>query len=287
MADNEFDLGEAYSSYEQAQADRNFYLSMMQQGQQNRGAFMASPIAAYLAGISSVKMANERAKVQNIEDKIQAKKDATEAVERAKNYSLKIQNNMLDIAKAVNKGEISKGTAASMYGYMVKELGGTPISYDADSGIFTYDIGGEEYEADLSSQGISKKELEDAKTLRAESRIEWEREKQEKAIKAQKELAMIRKSGASAEKSTTLSSFNSSHKDVNAAFGKQFKMNRLTKAQVQSYIEGAEGLSENDKKSVQPKVEELLQLASKKGWTFTTPVKQAVSFDLNSLFERS
>lgn len=281
MADTEFDLGEALGSYEQAQADRNFYLSMVQ-----GGTTAASPIAAYLAGVAGVKMANMRAKYQDIKDAKQAQLDAEAAKDKLQKRHDTIQGQIINIMKGARDGSIAPGAAAAMLGPLTKELGYTLKAYDADNNEAIYNVPGDsqDYVWDL---GPSTSQLESGRQKRAEERIAWEKEKQEKSIQAQKDLAQIRKSGSGSEKTTTLSSFNSSHKAVNDAFGKEFKMNKLTKAQVQAYIEGAEGLSENDKKSVQPKVEELLQLASKKGWRFSSPVKKAVSFDLNSLFERS
>lgn len=170
MADIEFDLGEAMGGYEQARADRDFYLSMMQQGNQNRGAFMASPIAAYLAGVSGVKLANMRTKVQQVEDAKQAKADAIAATERAQKRFDNLQDNMFKIASAANKGDLSQGAAAAMFGHIVREAGGTPISYDADNGILSYNLKGEDYEVDLKESPTSRGQRELQKLYLQESR---------------------------------------------------------------------------------------------------------------------
>ena len=110
MADNEFDLGEAYGAYEQALGDRDFYLSMIQQGNQRQGAFMASPIAAYLAGVANVKMAKSREQMQRLQDEKQAQKDAVAATERASKYGNTLGENLDEIDTASNQGDIEKGT---------------------------------------------------------------------------------------------------------------------------------------------------------------------------------
>ena len=52
-------------------------------------------------------------------------------------------------------------------------------------------------------------------------------------------------------------------------------MKRLTKAQVQDFIEGAESLSPQDKKQVQAKVDEVMDWVAKnkKEWSFSSSVK--------------
>ena len=274
MADEQFDLGEALGGYEQAQADRNFYLSMMQQGNRNQGAFMASPIAVYLAGVAGVKMANMREKVQQATDERQAKKDAIAATERAQKRFDTLQNSMFNIAKAANSGEIAKGTAAAMYGHIVREAGGTPLSYDADNGILSYNLKGNDYEVDLSKIGLSKKDIEEGKNIRQEKSLKAMSERQERGIQGQKELAAYRKSlgtgSGSQNKYTTLSAFNSTHKDVLSALGRESRMNRLTFGKIKDFVDGIESLSPKDREQVESKVNDVLKYAQKKGWDLSS-----------------
>lgn len=153
MADTEFDLGEALGGYEQAQADRNFYLSMVQGGNQ-----MASPIAAYLAGVSGVKMATMRQKAQAIEDKRTAEKDAIAATERAQKRADNLDTQIINIMKGARDGSIAPAAAAGMLGYVMKERGYIPKGYDADNNVMTYGVPGDEqdYQFDLGESETSK-----------------------------------------------------------------------------------------------------------------------------------
>lgn len=295
MADNEFDLGEAYGAYERAQADRNFYLSMVQGGNQ-----AASPIAAYLAGVANVKMAKSREQMQRLQDEKQAQKDAIAATERARNYGNKLRDNLVNIVSAANQGDIAKGSAATMVGMLVKEMGYTPTEYDADNGIVGFrDANGEDYELDLSQYGMSKRGLAEGRLGVAQSREariageqagkaesdaeyrKWRNEYMKK--RAQGEIGSGSKQGY-----TTLSSFNTTHKATNNALdarvGRDTKLNSLSKAQIQSFIEGADSLSPADKKQVQPKVDELMRIAKNKGWTFSSPTTQEV--DLTQIWNQ-
>ena len=181
MADMEFDLGEALGGYEQAQADRNFYLSMVQGGTQ-----AASPIAAYLAGVSGVKMANMRKQAQDVEDARQAKLDATEAADKAQKRELELQNQVINIMKGTRDGSLAPGSAAAMLGYIAPELGFQMVSFDADNQIAHVKNvkDGQDYQWDLSEKENS---LEAGRNKRAEDRIAWERDKQLRGIEAAKE----------------------------------------------------------------------------------------------------
>lgn len=136
MADTEFDLGEALGGYEQAQADRNFYLSMVQGGTQ-----IASPIAAYLAGVSGVKMANMRAKAQAIEDKRQAEKDAIATTERMQKRADTLRGQLTSIVKGVSDGTIPASVGANLVGPIVTELGSRIKQYDPKKGTIVYNEG--------------------------------------------------------------------------------------------------------------------------------------------------
>lgn len=259
MADMEFDLGEAMGSYEQAQADRAFYNQMIQQGNTREGAYWMSPIAAYLSGVANVKMAQSRAKIQGIQDERQAEKDATAAAERTRKYQQGLLDNLYEVTGAANRGEVDKGAAAAIAGHIIKELGYTPTSYAADKGILGYEDNGIPYEIDLSQKWVSKK---------------------------QATATGAKGSGTNSQKYTTLSGFNSTHQKVNEALnstiGKERKMERLSKEQVQAFIEGADSLSPADKKQVEPKVEELLRLVAKKGWALSSPVTGAKKTNNNN-----
>lgn len=186
MADMEFDLGEAVGGYEQAKADRDFYLNMIDMGRTNKGAFMASPIAAYLYGVSNVKMANMRAKAQNIEDQRQAEKDAIAAQEKAQQRATNIDNQIVSLVKGARDGSIPASVAATMLGPLLKEKGINLKQFDADRSVLIGNEPGdtEDFEWDLSEKENS---LESGRNKRAEDRISWEREKQERGIEAAKE----------------------------------------------------------------------------------------------------
>lgn len=287
MADMEFDLGEVVGSYDQAKADRDFYLSMVQGGTQ-----MASPIAAYLAGVSGVKMANMSAKAQNIEDQRQAENDAIAAQEKAQKRGENIDNQIVALVKGARDGSIPASVSATMLGPLLKEKGITLEQFIPEQSLLIGREPGDEqsFEWDLSEKENS---LEAGRNKRAEDRITWEKEKQERAIQGQKEVAKYKKemgsgSGASQEKPTTLSNFRTTHKPVLDAIGRDFRMNRLTKSQVQDFIEGAEALSPQDKKQVQAKVDEVMDWVAKnkKEWSFSSPKRQQQTFDLNAIWQQ-
>ena len=237
MADNEFDLGEAYSSYEQARADRNFYLSMVQGGTQ-----MASPIAAYLAGVAGVKMAGERAKVQNIEDNIQAQKDATAATERLQKRQDNLRTQLISIVKGVQDGTIPASVGATMVGHVGKELGLRVKQYMPKEGKLVYNEGSDptDYEWDWKeSPSVKERGL----TERAEKRMEWEAEKQKRGIEgqisvAEKKAAIKKASGETTEKPLTVSDFNRLNPKIDSFMKADlpFEDQYPTKEEIISYI---------------------------------------------------
>lgn len=162
MADMEFDLGEAVGGYEQAKADRDFYLNMIDMGRENKGAFMASPIAAYLYGVSNVKMANMRAKAQNIQDRRQADKDALAAAEKAQQRQTNIDNQIVQLVKGARDGSIPPAVAATMLGPLMKEKGLNLKQFDADRSVLIGNEPGdtEDFEWDLSEAESSKGQRE-------------------------------------------------------------------------------------------------------------------------------
>lgn len=188
MADMEFDLGEALGGYEQAQADRNFYLSMVQGGTQT-----ASPIAAYLAGVSGVKMANMRQQVQDVQDARQAKLDATEAADKAQKRRADLVSQLTSIAKGVSEGTIPASVGATLVGPIGNELGIRVKQYIPEEGKIVYNEGNDPTDLEWGwreNPSVKEKGLQS----RAEQRIDWEREKQERGIQGQKEVASYKES---------------------------------------------------------------------------------------------
>lgn len=277
MADMEFDLGEALGGYEQAQADRNFYLSMVQGGTQ-----MASPIAAYLAGVSGVKMANMRAKAQAIEDKRQAEKDALVATEKAQKRANELDNQIINIMKGSRDGSIAPAAAAGMLGYVMKERGYIPKGYDADNNVMTYGVPGDsqDYQFSLEQAATTKQDLqkmlEEGRNARQAERIAAQKEMIGQRAEAQKDIASYKKSigvgSASSEKFTPLSSFKTSHEKVLKAVGKAPLLKMLTYGQIKDFVEGIEGLAPNDRKQMEDKADEMLKEVYKihPDWTFSS-----------------
>ena len=187
MADEQFNLGEALGGYEQAKADRDFYLSMVQ-----GGTTAASPIAAYLAGVAGVKMGQMRSEAQQLQDA----KDATEkAIKRGET----LRNNLFQLAKSARGGEIAPASAATLAGAIVKEMGYTPREFDTDNMILTYSKDGEDYELDLSESPISKQQREANKIAlqqAKEDRLEKESELNRK-LKQQRLDNLVKGKGSS------------------------------------------------------------------------------------------
>lgn len=186
MADMEFDLGEAVGGYEQAKADRDFYLNMIDMGRTNKGAFMASPIAAYLYGVSNVKMANMRAKAQNIEDQRQAQKDAIAAQEKAQQRATNIDNQIVALVKGARDGSIPASVAATMLGPLMKEKGLNLKQFDADRSVLIGNEPGdtEDFEWDLS-EGLTNKGRQ------AQERIDLAREREARLARGAEDKAKM------------------------------------------------------------------------------------------------
>lgn len=260
MADMEFDLGEALGGYEQAKADRNFYLDMMHQGQQNMGAFMASPIAAYLAGVSGVKMANMRAKAQDIEDRRQAEKDAIAANEKLQKRRDNLDNQIVALVKGARDGSIPPSVAATMIGRLGKERGMDIKQFDADRGVLIGREPGdtEDFEWDLS-------ERENPIDKRTKERIDWEREKQNRGIEGQKEVAAYKKSlsnsGSVSKDIDPWSTFKDANKDtleyLQLPIEDEELADVLPRRAAIEFISGAEELPEARKKTLSSQIKRL------------------------------
>lgn len=181
MADMEFDLGEVVGSYDQAKADRDFYLSIVQGGTQ-----MASPIAAYLAGVSGVKMANMRAKAQDIQDQKQAKADAIDATERLQKRQANLDNQIIQLVKGVREGSVPASVAATMIGRLGKERGIEIKQFDANRGVLIGREPGdaEDFEWDLS-EGLN------TKAQQAQERIDIARQREERLAKGAQDKAKM------------------------------------------------------------------------------------------------
>ena len=250
MEENQFNLGEALGSYEQAKADRDFYLSMVQGGTQ-----MASPIASYLAGVAGVKMATQREKIQNVEDKRQAENDALAATERLQKRQATIEGQIINIMKGTRDGSLAPGAAAAMLGPLTKELGYNLKKYDADNHQLIYEIPGyaDDYVFDLKEAPTTK---EKGIQGRAEAKINWEREKQQKGFEGQKDVASYKaglKQGKQQE-FITLSEFKGINKDVIDNLSKEFKLQSLPLDMLNNYISSADQLSNEDFKAVEDNV---------------------------------
>lgn len=216
MADMEFDLGEALGSYEQAKADRDFYLSMVQGGTQ-----VASPIAAYLYGVSNVKMANQRAKVQNIEDQRQAEKDAIAATEKAQKRESDLYNQLGTLVKGVRDGSIAPSVGATMVGPLAKELGITLKQYDAARGVIVGRQAGdtEDFEWDWSESPTSKLQQNYYKT---QNQIALQQQREDRLAKQaetkrkldEQKLEDLRKGKSSTRSSADETRFINENKDL-------------------------------------------------------------------------
>jgi hypothetical protein len=247
MADTEFDLGEALGSYEQAKADRNFYLSMVQGGTQ-----MASPIAAYLAGVSNVKMANMRAKAQNIQDKRQAEKDAIAATERAQKRAANLDNQILGIMTGVRNGTLAPGAGAAMLGPVMKERGFVLKNYDADNNKMIYGMPGDpnDYEFDLNEHesmkesGLNKRQAE---RLAAQSALQDKRTHGQ--IKVAQEKAALKGGGSGTQKEVSVTDFEKLNPKVATFLKEPFTLEsaKPTESEVVKYGRGIDSLPERYK----------------------------------------
>lgn len=266
MEENQFDLGEALGSYEQAQADRNFYLSMVQGGTQ-----MASPIAAYLAGVAGVKMANQRAKVQDIQDARQAKLDATAAAEKAQKRAMDLDNQIINIMKGARDGSIAPSAAAGMLGYAMKERGYIPKGYDADNNIMTYGVPGDEqdYQVDLGESETSKSQREWYKLQLAEKAEERKREQGTRSLDIQQQRANTyarRASGESPDKLLNVSDFNRLNPKIEAFMKAElpFEDQYPTQDEIISYIKMLPRLQ---KYAQDPAYENILNVMNRLGYS--------------------
>lgn len=276
MEENQFDLGEALGSYEQAQADRNFYLSMVQGGTQ-----MASPIAAYLAGVAGVKIANQRAKVQNIEDARQAKLDATAAAEKAQKHAETVQGQIVNIMKGARDGSIAPGAAAAMLGPLTKELGYTLKQYDADNNQAIYNVPGDsnDYVFDLGESETSKSQRDWYKLQLAREAEARRREQGARSLDIQQQRAntyATRAAGSGSQKTTSLAGYKATHPNIFKLYGGEMTLEDPSYEEIDSLIKGVEGLSEADKKQVE---EGIVPFALRwvrenhPDWTFSSDIK--------------
>lgn len=261
MADMEFDLGEALGGYEQAQADRNFYLSMVQGGTQ-----MASPIAAYLAGVAGVKMANQRAKVQNIEDARQAKLDATAAAEKAQKRAMDLDNQIINIMKGARDGSIAPSAAAGMLGYAMKERGYIPKGYDADNNVMTYGVPGDDqdYQFDLGESETSKSQREWYKLQLAKEKEERQARQGERRLNIEQQRADTAKAKAgTTNEKDSWTTFQKRHGDTIeylSLLGDEQLKNYLRPAEAEAFIESWKALPESRRKSLESDINRLRYL---------------------------
>lgn len=263
MGNYEFDLGEALGGYEQAQTDRNFYLSLVQ-----GGTTAASPIAAYLAGVSGVKMANMRAKSQDIQDKRQSEKDAIAATERVQKRAANLDNQIIGIITGVRNGTLAPGAGAAMLGPVMKERGFVLKNYDADNNTMTYGMPGDpnDYEFDLNEHesmkesGLNKRQ---AKRLAAQSALQDKRTQGQ--IKVAKEKAALKGSSGSGKKTDPWTTFSSTQKDmINFLNMPQITdadlVNIVDRGAALRFVQAAEALPEERKKTLGPQINRLKYL---------------------------
>lgn len=261
MEENQFDLGEALGSYEQAQADRNFYLSMVQGGTQ-----MASPIAAYLAGVAGVKMANQRAKVQNIEDARQSKLDATSAAEKAQKRAMDLDNQIINIMKGARDGSIAPSAAAGMLGYAMKERGYIPKGYDADNNVMTYGVPGDDqdYQFDLGESETSKSQRELYKLQLAKEKEERQARQGERRLNIEQQRADTAKAKAgTTNEKDSWTTFQKRHGDTIeylSLLGDEQLKNYLRPSEAEAFIESWKALPESRRKSLESDINRLRYL---------------------------
>lgn len=259
MADMEFDLGEALGGYEQAQADRNFYLSMVQGGTQ-----AASPIAAYLAGVSGVKMANMRQQAQDVQDARQAKLDAAEAADKAQKREQGLQNQVINIMKGTRDGSLAPGAAAAMLGKIAPELGFQMVSFDADNQIAHVKNvrDGQDYQWDLGESETSKNQRDWYK-LQLAREAEARRERQgNRSLDIQQQRANTQAANANKQNQTDpWTTFKEANKDTLDYLQMPIEdaelADMLPRRAAIDFIAGAEELPETRKKTLGSQINRL------------------------------
>lgn len=209
----EFSLADIVSSKEQAQADRNFYLSMAQSGN------AASPIAAYLAGMASKKAAQMSGAEQE-------RKDALLAAQKVQARRDNLINNLKGVFQSAGKREIGADAAATIIGPLFNELGiGKIRQVDMDNNSLVYITPeGEEMEIDFSKwttptdiKEQTGKSLikEREERIRRENELQPLRQKKLEAdIKASEALATQRQQNKSGSQKSIIPAMRVSYKNI-------------------------------------------------------------------------
>ena len=291
MPDTQFDLGEALGGYEQAKADRDFYLNMIDMGRSNQGAFMASPIAAYLYGVSNVKMANMRAKAQDVQDARQAEKDALDASAKVQKRKDDLGNQIISIVKGTQDGSIPPAVAATMIGRLGREVGINVKQFDADRGVIVGREAGdtEDFEWDLSPRANT---LEEGRNKRAAERLAWEREKQNRGIQGQKEVAAYKKSigasGSGSKPTDPWTTFKDANKDtldyLQLPIEDAELADMLPRRAAIEFVSGTESLPEERKKTLASQINRLKYIYKIKPNEIKETVEEEQPVNLDSLW---
>ena len=209
----EFSLADIVSSKEQAQADRNFYLSMAQSGN------AASPIATYLAGMASKKAAQMSGAEQE-------RKDALLAAQKVQARRDNLINNLKGVFQSAGKREIGADAAATIIGPLFNELGiGKIRQVDMDNNSLVYITPeGEEMEIDFSKwttptdiKEQTGKSLikEREERIRRENELQPSRQKKlEAEIKAFEALATQRQQNKSGSQKSIIPAMKASYKNI-------------------------------------------------------------------------
>lgn len=284
MADEQFNLGEAYGELDQAQADRNFYLSMVQGGNT-----AASPIAAYLAGVSGVKMANMRQQVQDVQDARQAKLDATVAADKAQKREQGLQNQVINILEGTRDGSLVPGAAAAMLGKIAPELGFQMVSFDADNQIARVRSmqDGKDYQWDLGESETSKNQRDWYK-LQLAREAEARRERQgNRSLDIQQQRANTQAAKANKQNQTDpWTTFKEANKDtldyLQMPIEDDELADMLPRRAAIDFVAGAEELPETRKKTLGSQINRLKFIYKISPEEIQGVEKQPV--DLNSLW---
>lgn len=262
MENNEqFNLGEALGGYEQAAADRDFYLSMVQGGTQ-----AASPIAAYLAGVAGVKMKEMRAQVQAAKDERQAKLDAEAAAEKVQKRRDALQGQIVNIMKGARDGSLAPGAAAAMLGPLMKEAGYNLKQYDADNNQAVYNIPGDsqDYVFDLGESETSKSQRDWYKLQLAKEKEERQARQGERRLNIEQQRADTAKAKAgTTNEKDSWTTFQKRHGDtieyLSLLDDEQLK-NYLRPAEAEAFIESWKALPESRRKSLESDINRLRYL---------------------------
>lgn len=256
----EFNLEQVVSNQQQAQADRDFYLSFVQ-----RNSTM-SPIASYLAGAAGAKYASMSGKLYaektQYERDRQARKDAEEAKDKADNMAYKYQTSMLGVAKDVAAGNISPKAGAAFIAKMMPESGvGTPVDFDESTNMFRYKPTGSEEvkEFDLKDLGDS---LRKEKIATEQARQGYYKAMEQKAIRGG--------SGSGTKTTQDFTKWENATKELRTDLGSsgsrttEARLERYTPEQLAAFISIPKTATKEQKEIYEPQIEVAKKVLMKK-----------------------